>query len=268
MRLRKLGSTDLEISPLGLGTVKFGRNTGVKYPESFELPDDRTLLELLAYTRDLGINFLDTAPAYGESEQRLGKLLRGQRQQWILGTKAGESFDPETGESAYDFTPEALIASVEASLRKLGTDYLDIVLIHSNGDDERIIRHEGALEVLADLKKRGWIRATGMSTKTIAGGLAALAQSDCAMVTLNMNEQDQLPVIEQAHASGKGIIIKKALASGHTAHDQGRQDPVADAFELTLTQPGVTSVVVGTINRRHLEANVAVANRILAALSP
>ncbi|WP_097458903.1 aldo/keto reductase [Mangrovitalea sediminis] len=267
MLLRRLGSTDLEISPLGLGTVKFGRNKGVKYPEAFELPDDETLLDLLACTRDLGINFLDTAPAYGESEARLGRLLRGQRQHWILATKAGESFDPESGESSYDFTPEALIRSVETSLRRLATDYLDLVMIHSDGDDERIIHRLGALEVLADLKKRGWIRASGMSTKTVAGGLAALGQSDCAMVTLNIDDLEQLPVIEQARTSGKGIIIKKALASGHTAKDQARQDPVREAFELSLTQPGVTSVVVGTINRRHLEANVAIANQILASSS-
>src|SRR5690606_24883839 len=81
---RPLGSTGLTVSPLGLGTVKIGRNQGVKYPSGFELPTDQQVRGLLAQARDLGINLLDTAPAYGLSEQRLGPLLQGQRQEWVL----------------------------------------------------------------------------------------------------------------------------------------------------------------------------------------
>ncbi|MFU8797936.1 MAG: aldo/keto reductase, partial [Gammaproteobacteria bacterium] len=69
-----LGSTDLLISPLGLGTVKFGRNQQVKYPQPFEIPDDKVIVGLLNCARDLNINLIDTAPAYGESETRLGAL--------------------------------------------------------------------------------------------------------------------------------------------------------------------------------------------------
>ncbi|HCO61668.1 MAG TPA: aldo/keto reductase, partial [Porticoccaceae bacterium] len=79
---RRLGNTAMEVSLLGLGTVKLGRNQGVKYPEDFNLPDDRQAVELLALARDHGINLLDTAPAYGISEERLGVLLRNQRQHW------------------------------------------------------------------------------------------------------------------------------------------------------------------------------------------
>ena len=68
MELRPLGATGLQVSPLGLGTVKFGRNQGVKYPQAFNLPSDREALALLELAWDLGINLLDTAPAYGESE--------------------------------------------------------------------------------------------------------------------------------------------------------------------------------------------------------
>ena len=81
---RPLGSTGLSVSPLGLGTVKLGRDQGVKYPNGFTIPDDQQALQLLGLARELGINLLDTAPAYGSSEQRLGPLLRGQRQDLSL----------------------------------------------------------------------------------------------------------------------------------------------------------------------------------------
>ena len=76
---RPLPGTDMMISPIGLGTVKLGRDQGVKYPDSFTIPDDKAAADLLALSHDLGINLLDTAPAYGRSEERLGPLLQGQR---------------------------------------------------------------------------------------------------------------------------------------------------------------------------------------------
>lgn len=77
---RPLGSTGLNVSPLGLGTVKLGRDRGVKYPSGFRIPDDQQAQMLLRMARDMGINLIDTAPAYGTSEERPGPLLRGQRQ--------------------------------------------------------------------------------------------------------------------------------------------------------------------------------------------
>jgi aryl-alcohol dehydrogenase-like predicted oxidoreductase len=75
---RPLGSTGLLVSPLGLGTVKLGRDQGVKYPNGFRSPTT-TKRACCSPSRDLGINLIDTAPAYGRSEERLGPLLRGQR---------------------------------------------------------------------------------------------------------------------------------------------------------------------------------------------
>jgi len=86
VELRPLGSTGMLVSPLGLGTVKFGRNEQVKYPRPFAIPDDRRVAELLALALDLGINLLDTAPAYGSSEARIGKLLPGPRDAMSLAT--------------------------------------------------------------------------------------------------------------------------------------------------------------------------------------
>ena len=79
MQKRRIGQTDIEVSVLGLGTVKWGRNQGVKYPAPFQLPTDREIKDLLAVAREQEINLLDTAPAYGLAEQRLGELLQGQR---------------------------------------------------------------------------------------------------------------------------------------------------------------------------------------------
>ena len=73
---RPLGSTGLRVSPLGLGTVKLGRDQGVKYPNGFTIPDDAAARALLDQARALGINLIDTAPAYGVSEQRLGRGIR------------------------------------------------------------------------------------------------------------------------------------------------------------------------------------------------
>ena len=89
---RPLGSTGFDVSPLGLGTVKLGRDQGVKYPNGFTIPDDAQALALLNQARDLGINLLDTAPAYGISEERLGHLLQGQRDEWVIVSKVGEEF--------------------------------------------------------------------------------------------------------------------------------------------------------------------------------
>ena len=121
---RALGSTGLDVSVLGLGTVKIGRNQQVKYPSEFELPDDKSVVELFELAQSLGINFIDTAPAYGSSEQRLGKLLPD-RHDWVIMTKVGEIF--EGTESRFDFSFDYTIKSVEKSLKTLKRDVLDVV---------------------------------------------------------------------------------------------------------------------------------------------
>lgn len=252
MQKRKLGKTGIDISMLGLGTVKFGRNQGVKYPQEFELPEDAALQNLLSCAEDIGINYLDTAPAYGSSEERLGKLLHGKRQHWVISTKAGEEFI--NGQSRFDFSAIGLTKSIERSLRRLRTDYLDIVLIHSSGDDEHIIVEDGVFDTLARLKERGKIRAFGMSTKTVAGGLLTIEHADLAMVTYHPGYTDEHPVIQRARKNRKGIIIKKALASGHLNQIPG-ENPVAASLQFIFAEPGVSSVVIGTINPDHLQEN-------------
>lgn len=246
MKARVLGQTNIAVSPLGLGLVKIGRNTGVKYPAKFDLPSDDQVKSLLALASELGINFLDTAPAYGSSEERLGKLLGSQRSDWVICSKAGEDFDGI--DSSYCFTEAHIIYSVERTLKRLKTDVIDILLIHSNGDDINIIEKYDVFATLDRLKKDGKIRASGMSTKTIEGGKLAIDHSDCAMVTYNLNEQAEGEVIDYAHEQGKGILIKKGFASGHAGN-------IEDSVKLIFNRPGVTSLIAGTINPSHLAEN-------------
>lgn len=257
---RPLGSTGLSVSPLGLGTVKLGRDQGVKYPSGFTIPDDDAARLLLAQARELGINLIDTAPAYGRSEERLGPLLRGQREQWVIVSKVGEEFDD--GQSRFDFSAAHTRASVERSLKRLETDHIDLVLVHSSGDDLRILETEEVYQTLALLKQEGKIRGFGFSGKTAEGGLKALEQGDCAMVTYNLNEQAERPVLDYAAAHGKAILVKKALASGHVCLSPG-VDPVRASFELLFAHPGVSSAIVGTINPLHLAHNVATVAQVL-----
>ena len=260
MELRPLGATGLRVSPLGLGTVKFGRNRGVKYPRPFALPSDWEALALLELAWDLGINLLDTAPAYGQSEERLGRLLRQCRRDWVIVTKVGEEFHDDA--SHFDFSAAATRASVERSLRRLGVEALDAVLIHSSGDDLAILEREGVLRTLLDLKQAGLVRAVGMSSKTVAGGLRAVESCDLVMVTYNLAQREELPVIRAACAAGKGVLIKKGLLSGHL--DQTRaSDPVRASLGLIYAEPGVSSVVVGTLNPDHLRANAVAVESVL-----
>ena len=252
MIYRPLGATDIDVSILGLGTVKLGRNLGVKYPNAFTIPDDKHALEILNTAKNCGITLIDTAPAYGNSESRLGKLLPLVDNDWVICTKVGEYFNSDTGESFFDFSPEAIEKSLESSLKKLKRDVLDIVLIHSNGDDESIIR-EGALEVLEYYKKKGWLHATGMSTKTVAGGLLACEQSDVVMVTHNLSYSDELPVIRRANILNKGVLIKKAFASGHL--NQTINEPVGEAFKEIFKHEGISSINFGSIAPKHIIEN-------------
>lgn len=256
--LRPLPGTDMTVSALGLGTVKIGRNEQVKYPGAFSIPDDDAVRTLLAQARELGINLLDTAPAYGTSEERLGQLLTN-RKDWIIVTKTGEEF--RGGASHFDFSAAHTRMSIERSLRRLRTDYLDIVLIHSDGNDEKILSETGCVAALQDCKREGLVRAIGMSTKTMAGALRAVRELDAVMLTYNLQQKDEKPAIVFARELGKAVFVKKGLMSGHV-QQEGR-DLVRESLSLVLGEPGVHSLIAGTIDPSHLAANVRMAREIL-----
>ena len=246
MGRRTLGQTGIEVSELGLGSVKFGRVQGLKYPTKSRIPNDKELLELLRTAKRLGINLLDTAPAYGESESRIGKLLAKEISDWIIVTKVGEEFDGN--QSHFDFSPEAIEASVYRSIKRLGKECLDIVLIHSNGEEEEILLRCGALEKLLDLKKRGVIRAAGISYKTKAGAQIAISQNaDTLMATLNLSDTSQESSIKDAHNANIGVLIKKPFDSGHNVGPS--------SLNFVLSHEEVSSVIIGTTSTQHLKEN-------------
>jgi aryl-alcohol dehydrogenase-like predicted oxidoreductase len=249
---KPVADTGLSVSMLGLGTVKFGRNQEVKYPERFDIPDDQQVIALLSQAHDAGINLLDTAPAYGNAQQRLGKLI-GNSDDWVICSKVGERFS--NGVSEYIYTEEVTRQTVENSLRELNRESLDIVLVHSNGNDLHILQHTPVMETLLRLKQEGKVKATGISSKTVEGGLYALQHMDIVMCMYNLQESAELPVIQTAQEQGKAIFIKKGLMSGHmNKTDSG--NPLLDSYQHIFAQGGVTSLIVGTINPKHLQQNI------------
>ncbi len=254
MELRILGPGGPKVSPIALGSTKFGRREGVKYPNDFALPSDAELMDLLALAKKWGINLVDTAPAYGSSEARIGDLI-GSDDHWRIATKVGEEF--VDGQSYFDFSPTAIRASVERSRRRLRRDVLDIVLLHLSDDDTAVLRDGAAMDSLLELRENGLITAVGASTKNVAAGLLAADQCDIVMITLNSADQSQRPVLAAARKAGKGILIKKPLDSGHDSD-------VGAALAGLVREPGVGSVVVGTINSSHLASNCAAIQQALA----
>jgi len=249
-----LGNTGLNVSRLGLGTVKFGRNQGVKYPQGFDLPTEEYLSDFLKQAKSLGINMLDTAPAYGKSEERLGRLLKGQRKDWVIVGKAGEEF--EDGVSSYNFAPDHFEYSVERSLKRLNTDYIDALLIHSDGSDTEILQNDSLIRKMHEFKEQGLVKAIGASTKTANGGVKCLELMDICMAMYTQDYQDEKPVLDYAAKHNKSVILKKVLSSGHNSN-------IEDAMKFAFDHEGTNAVIIGTINQKHLEQN---ANALRAAL--
>lgn len=253
-----LGSTNICISKIGLGTVKFGRDTDVKYPQKFSIPDQNQLIELLELCQKYGINTLDTAPAYGDSEKKLGILFKKNnsisRENWVIIDKAGEIYD--NGQSLYNFSADFINESINKSLKNLSTNYIDILLIHSNGNDQEIADNDKLWQVLEYRKKQGDIKAYGVSSKTINGGLACLAKSDVAMITYRKDYQVEKPLLDYAHSHKKGIILKKVLNSGHMTAN----NTASDCLKFSASHPAVNSLIIGTINPLHLIENIKAIN--------
>jgi aryl-alcohol dehydrogenase-like predicted oxidoreductase len=250
MNRRSLGSTGLKITPIGFGAFKIGRNEKTKYVQAYALPDDRAVADLLNGILDLGIGHIDTAPAYGLSEERIGRAISHRRHEFTLSTKVGETF--EDGQSHYDFSAAAIRSSVEQSLRRLRTDSLDVVFLHSNGEDVAIQQSTDAVATLCELKKQGLMRAIGLSGKTAEGARLALDWADVIMVEYHLDDRSHGPVIAAAAQRGAGVIVKKGLASGKL--------PPAGAIGFVLGNSAVTSLVVGSLDLEHLRANVALAS--------
>jgi aryl-alcohol dehydrogenase-like predicted oxidoreductase len=214
MKRRKLGKTHLEVSEIGVGAWQLGGPLMLdgKVDGHPELGRDYCI-KLIRDAGELGINFIDTAEQYGngESERRVGEALEGQRDKWVVGSKFGYQVGPN-GERLQNASPERVPVSLEGSLRRLKTDYLDIFVYHvapKPGEAEEVA------EFLLKAKEEGKVRAVGISTGDIkhVEYLHSLGCLDVVQYPKNMIEtQRELSSFVQHHHVGG--VVRGAFYSG------------------------------------------------------
>jgi aryl-alcohol dehydrogenase-like predicted oxidoreductase len=252
--MQKLNTNHLlphPVSRVGFGAFHIGRVAGDKYASAHrELPTVTTCEELLHGVLDLGITLIDTAPAYGLSEERIGHILSSRRNEYNLCTKVGELF--ENGSSVFDFSPSGMRASLEHSLRTLQTDYVDILLIHAPPNDLSVLLETDAIETMLAFKQEGKTRAIGFSGKTLEAEKEALPWSDVMMIEYSAANQDHKDTIELAHNAGKIVLIKKALNSGHLSNDEA----VAFFANKTKKDDASECIVIGSMDLSRMHQNV------------
>lgn len=267
MRQRVLGRTGLRVSELALGTVELGLDYGIRVPGKELRPAETAASILLNQALDLGVTLIDTARAYGSSEEIIGKAIGHRRGEFVLVSKTksyrGEFDSP--GDRA-----GAIRRSVEESLRLLRTGHLDLLLLHSSTLEEVI--DPICLEVLARLREDGLTRFIGASVYGCAAAKAALQTSaySCLQVAWNLLdrsvEQDVLPVAVESGVGlmARSVLMRGALTSRHE-HLPPALAPVSGAarhlesiarsagislpelaFRYILSHPGPLAALVGT----------------------
>lgn len=248
---RSTGRLPGGVSVLGWGAFKIGRNEGIKYPTPYDLPSEEASRDLVHAVVDMGIGAIDTAPAYGLSEARLGTALGTRRQRIFLSTKVGEVF--EGGRSTFDFAEAAVERSLLRSLERLRTPGVEAAWVHSNGDDLSILREGGAVRALARLREQGRVHCVGFSPKSVEGALACVEHGgiDALMLELHPLDESMLPAADRAARAGMAVFVKKPLASG-------KLDP-ATAIPWILSHAAVTCVVVGGLHAGRLRATAELA---------
>jgi myo-inositol catabolism protein IolS len=210
VQYRTLGKTGWQVSVIGLGTWNIGGQWGEV--------DDRTALATVWRAYECGVNFFDTADAYGEppgrSEELLGKALQGIRHEVFIATKVG-NWARRHGHPLPYTSPLHIVACCHASLYRLRTDYIDLYQCHiGNPTDAEI---DVFLEAFERLKEQGKIRAYGISTNSIDALIRFNKQGTCATCQLDYSilnrapERDLLPYCQE---KGIGVIVRGSLAMG------------------------------------------------------
>ena len=208
MRTRAFGTTGIQVSEIGLGAWQLVRSS--QWPDG---PDEDAAVRLVHAALAAGVTFIDTAPGYaeGRSETVLGEALRGGRRDGVvLCTKFGHRADGTS-----DWEASSIEKSVMASARRMGTDHLDIVLLHSPPPE--VLEGSGEhYAVLEGLKQRGLIRAYGASVDWSADIDTVLQTSESEALEVRMSAlfQETWPGVERARERGVGTIVKVPLESG------------------------------------------------------
>ncbi len=209
MKYRQLGKTGIRVSEIGMGLWAAGG-------DAWGHTEDQEVLRAIDYALEQGVTFFDTADVYGNghSEELLGKAMSGRRDKFIVATKIGwRDFNGEQGRSAYT-TVEKFIAGVEGNLKRLNTDYIDVLQSHIDFRDPTM---EVFLEGFQKLKTAGKIHAYGVSTSNFEylkafnhDGQANTLQIDYSI----LNRTSEAEILPYCRAQGLGVIIRGAIAMG------------------------------------------------------
>lgn len=282
MRHRQLGRTNLMVSEMALGALEMGRDWGIRISGNYGRPDEASAIRTIRDAIDAGINFIDTAPAYQLSEERVGRAVEGQRDSVYLATKVGEHYNDERG-FWYDYGREEVARSIEQSLRRLQTDHIDLLQIHSASVE--IIERGETLEVMQRYQREGHVRFLGMT----GGNDAALAairtgEYDTVQVVYNILDQSAASeVFPAARDANIGVIVMVPLAQGAltdkwTHLSQERQERIRTlqfllrpgqtlsqaALRFVLASPAVSCAIAGSRSIDNIRSNINAAQESLS----
>ncbi|AZN41408.1 aldo/keto reductase [Paenibacillus albus] len=277
MQKAVLGRTGLEVTKLGFGAMEIRgpRIWGGRSVTDNEA--DRILNSVL----DAGINFIDTAYDYGLSEEYIGRFISKRRDEYILATKCGctvVNFG-DHDETPHVWTRDNLLHNIETSLRRMNTDYIDLLQLHNPTVEQT---EEGNLvEVLREIQASGKVRWIGISSTL--PHIASYIQSgvyDSFQIPYSALERDHENIISDAANAGAGTIIRGGVGRGEPGAGLGNEDRWAvwekagldelleegesrTGFILryTLSHPGLSTTIVGTKNPEHLAENIRIAEK-------
>ena len=278
MNYRRLGRTSLQVSEISLGTVELGMDYGIPVRGDHLQPSEADAARTLNCALDLGINLIDTARAYGESEAIIGRALKSRRNEYILATKIGSlNWEGYTGVELR----EQVEASITKSLRTLQTDIIDLLYIH-NATPE-LIQCGEIVDIMQRAQEAGYARFIGTTTYGEAAPLAVLEDGrfDCVQVAYNLlDRQFEERVLPLAKANDIGVVSRSVLLKGaltyryaHLPEElrelrtavsevdslcsaQDRSLPGL-AYGFVLTHPAVSTALVGTGRVHELEEIVS-----------
>ncbi len=268
MEKRVLGKTGLEISRLGVGLAEIGKLT---------MDDVARVSQVLNSALDEGINFLDTSACYGNSEALIGRTVAHRREEYILATKCGHITGGYEGEA---WSVQTIKDSIARSLKRLRTDYLDLIQLHTCSVD--VLEKGDVIQALLDAKQAGQVRFIGYSGDNEAALWAIESgQFDTLQTSFNLVEQRaRTYLFPKAQAQNMGIIVKRPIANGAWGADESpssyadqyferaqimrQAGPIPDApahrillaLGFTLAHAAVDTAIVGTRNPAHMKTNI------------
>ena len=282
MNYRRLGRTNLQVSEISLGTVELGMDYGIPVRGEHLQPSEVDAARTLNCALDLGINLIDTAQAYGESEAIIGRALKSRRNEYILATKISSlSWAGYTGKELQ----KQMEASITESLRALQTDIIDLLYIH-NATPE-LIQCGEIVEIMQRAREAGYARFIGTTTYGEAAPLAVLEDGrfDCIQVAYNLlDRQLEERVLPLAKANDIGVVIRSVLLKGaltyryaHLPEELRELRETVNkvnslcsaqnsslpelAYRFVLAHPAVSTALVGTGRVHELEEIVSLAGR-------